>query len=273
MQQQVSNMKLKKFVQQHLDIILIFFVSIYLLAIFQDYLFSKFYITGFYLSESMLYNTYWLFFIPLIYIILKLYRKVNPNSNNSIIISQLIVSATTSILHILVFTSFFIFISNLLYENPHHFYGIFKSAISNQLFITLIIYAVLPVVILYFIKPEIRKDNSKRNYINSIMVKENNNISLKLDIKTVQSIETDRPYSKLITSNRNYLHSKSLKAFEKILDPSIFIRVHRTAIINKSNICSLQSRKNGDYDALMSNGHYVRLSRHYRKNWRQLINR
>ncbi|MBP7644450.1 MAG: hypothetical protein KA767_13995, partial [Saprospiraceae bacterium] len=40
-------------------------VGFMLLAVFQDYLFSKFQDTGFYLSESLLYNAIWLFLIPL----------------------------------------------------------------------------------------------------------------------------------------------------------------------------------------------------------------
>jgi DNA-binding LytR/AlgR family response regulator len=63
-----------------------------------------------------------------------------------------------------------------------------------------------------------------------------------------------------------------LKKLERLLDPQVFIRVHRSAIINKNHITELKSRKNGDYDGIVTSGQTIRFSRHYRQNWNTLLN-
>lgn len=104
------------------------------------------------------------------------------------------------------------------------------------------------------------------------------NIKLKIGSKTIviptatiQLISTDKPYSIIYVNDQRILNNKSLKEFETNLDPTIFLRVHRSTIINATYIKELKSRSNGDYDAKLENGQTIRLSRHYRNNWRQLL--
>ncbi|WP_103867619.1 LytTR family DNA-binding domain-containing protein [Aquimarina sp. I32.4] len=49
-------------------------------------------------------------------------------------------------------------------------------------------------------------------------------------------------------------------------------KLHRSVIVNKNHITELKSRKNGDYDCILTNGQSIRLSRHYRQNWNELLN-
>ena len=76
----------------------------------------------------------------------------------------------------------------------------------------------------------------------------------------------------ICSDNQNFLHDESLKKLEGLLDSQIFLRVHRSVIINKHHITEIKSRKNGDYDGILSNGQSVRFSRHYRQNWDELLN-
>ena len=55
-----------KLINSSFGILVLFCVILYGLAIFQDYVFSEIQFTGFYWSETMLYNTFWLLFIPFI---------------------------------------------------------------------------------------------------------------------------------------------------------------------------------------------------------------
>ena len=88
---------------------------------------------------------------------------------------------------------------------------------------------------------------------------------------TIQFIATDKPYSVVHTADQKFMDAKSLKEFETELDPKIFLRVHRSTILNARCIKELKSRSNGDYDATLKNGQTFRLSRHYRSNWQQLL--
>jgi len=74
------------------------------------------------------------------------------------------------------------------------------------------------------------------------------------------------------SNGQKFLHSESLKKIEKLLDAQVFLRVHRSTIVNKNYITELKSRKNGDYDGILTNGESVRFSRHYRQNWNKLLN-
>ncbi len=258
-----------KFLNANFGVIILFCFVIYSLAIFQDYLFSIFKSTGFYWSDTMLYNTYWLLFIPFIQFANYIHSKFQLKTTFNKVIYASITSFIFSGLHILLFTSIFILGSNIVYPIPHRFSTIFKNAISNQLQITIITYLFLPFIIEYLNKKkQQKKDVSAQKYINV----KNGTRRIKVDISTILYIQTDRPYTTVFSSNQKLLHDESLKKLEKLLDPQVFIRVHRSAIINKNYITEIKSRKNGDYDGIISNGQIIRFSRHYRQNWNKLLN-
>ena len=74
------------------------------------------------------------------------------------------------------------------------------------------------------------------------------------------------------TTSQKILHDESLKKLENVLDSQTFLRIHRSVIVNKNHITELKSRKNGDYDGILTNGQSIRFSRHYRQNWSELLN-
>jgi len=242
---------------------------IYGLAIFQDYLFSRFKSTGFYWSDTMLYNIYWLFFIPFIKLAKYAKTRVQPKMKKSKTLYAFASGFIFTALHISVFCIIFILGSNLIYEIPHRFSTIFKNAISSQSQITILVYLLIPFVIDHLNrKKNQNNDVAKQRFIT---VKNGTRIT-KLDVSKVVVIKTDRPYTVIFSIDQKLLHDESLKKLESLLDPHIFIRVHRSAIINKNQITEISSRKNGDYDAILTNQNSVRLSRHYRLNWNDLLN-
>ncbi|MEC7782545.1 MAG: LytTR family DNA-binding domain-containing protein [Bacteroidota bacterium] len=258
-----------KLLNANLRAIILLCILIYGLAIFQDYLFSRFKSTGFYWSDTMLYNIYWLFFIPFIKLATYTKTKIQPKIKKTKILYGFASGFIFTALHISIFSIVFILGSNLIYEIPHRFSTIFKNAISSQSQITILVYLCLPFVIDYLN----RKKNLNNNVIEQkfITVKNGTRIT-KLDVSKVLVIKTDRPYTVIFSLDQKLLHDESLKKLESLLDPKIFIRVHRSAIINKNHIKEISSRKNGDYDAILTNQHSVRLSRHYRPNWNTLLN-
>lgn len=261
-----------KLLNPSLGILVLFCVVLYSLAIFQDYVFSEIQSTGFYWSDTMLYNIYWLLFIPFLRIANFIYNKVQPKSLTNKILYASSTGFIFSLLHIFLFTSIFILGSNIIFPEPHRFSRIFKNAISNQLYITIIAYLFSPFVFDYLkSKKQLNKLFPIQKTIRTITVK-NGTRRIKIDISTILFIKTDRPYTMVYFNNQKFLHDESLKKLEKLLDSQIFFRVHRSAIINKNHITELKSRKNGDYDGILTNGKSVRFSRHYRQNWNELLN-
>ncbi|AWG20497.1 DNA-binding response regulator [Flavobacterium faecale] len=64
----------------------------------------------------------------------------------------------------------------------------------------------------------------------------------KLKYADITHIESDSEYAVFYTADKKVMSLQSLKSLEKILDPSLFIRVHRSFIVNKTKVTSLKSR-------------------------------
>lgn len=241
-------------------------VFVFLIAVLQDYIYSRLKHTGFYLSESALYNTFWVFFIPLTIFINRITKKVNPKSKLTKLPFNIGIGITFSFLHIVAFTALFVLVSNLVYATPHRFSAIFKTALSNQFYIALLWYVIFPAV--YRLK--YTSSSIANRYPEKIKVKIGSK-TITIPTSTIQLISTDKPYSVIYTNNQKFLDTPSLKEFETKLDPTVFLRVHRSTIINTTYVTELKSRNNGDYDVTLDNGQVMRVSRHYRKNWQQLL--
>jgi len=175
-----------------------------------------------------------------------------------------------SIIHILLFTSLFIIISNIFFNPPHRFIAILKSVVSNHFYIAFLFYAFAPYLYFKYL------DRNKKVTIQDKLYSDKFNIKIGTSIKTIETssiqlITTDKPYTIIYADSEKFLQDKPLKSYEMELDPTLFLRVHRSAIINKEYVTELKSRKNGDYDAILTNGQSVRLSRHFRNNWVVLL--
>ena len=257
-----------KILNPNFGLLVLFCFVLYGLAIFQDYVYSITKITGFYWSDTMLYNIYWLLFIPFIQLANFLYKKVQLKSLTNKILYASGSGFIFSLLHIFLFTSIFILGSNIIYFTPHRFSTILKNAISNQLHITILVYLFSPIVFEY-IKKKARTLNQQT--VKTITAK-NGIRRIKIDISTILFIRSDRPYTMIYTNSQKYIHDESLKVLESLIDSQNFLRVHRSVIVNKNHITELKSRKNGDFDGILTNGRSVRFSRHYRQNWHELLN-
>ena len=260
---------ISKLLNTNLRALILLCFLLYGFAIFQNYLFSRFKSTGFYWSDTMLYNIYWLLFIPFIQLANYVYCKFQPDTQIKKNLYALASGIVFSVLHIFIFTSIFILLSNLIYPIPHRFSTILKNVISNQSQITIITYLFLPFVIEYLNRKKRQKKNISTHKFITI---KNGTRRIKVDTSSILFIQTDRPYTTVFSNNQKILHHESLKKLEKLLDPQVFIRVHRSAIINKNHITEIKSRKNGDYDGILTSGQTIRFSRHYRQNWNTLLN-
>lgn len=232
----------------------------------QDYIFSSIQQTGFYWSESLLYNTFWVFFIPFTIFINRLVKIINSDSKLGKMPLNLMVGVGFSFVHILMFTAFFVWVSKLVFTPAHYFSHIFNTALSNQFYIALLWYAIFPAIYISKYKTIV----AAATFPEKLKLKIGSKI-IAVPTASIQFISTDKPYSIVYANDQKFLDNKSLKEFEALLDTKTFIRVHRSTIINTTYIKELKSRSNGDYDAVLENGQSIRLSRHYRNNWNQLL--
>lgn len=77
-------------------------------------------------------------------------------------------------------------------------------------------------------------------------------------------------------SNRQentHILRKTMKQLEEHLDPKLFIRIHRSTIVNKNTIQKFCSQINGEYFLVLKNGKELKVSRSYKEKVKQTINK
>ncbi|MEM6514821.1 MAG: LytTR family DNA-binding domain-containing protein [Bacteroidota bacterium] len=83
-------------------------------------------------------------------------------------------------------------------------------------------------------------------------------------------IEAYGDYSKLVTKKKIFVSNYGISTLEEKLNPTAFIRVHRSSIINLSKVKEL-NKYTKSYDVSMINGDVVRVSRGYMENIKKLM--
>lgn len=109
----------------------------------------------------------------------------------------------------------------------------------------------------------------KQEYPERILVQVQNKL-VTINVTEVIRIEAYGDYSKLITKEKVYVSNYGISALEEKLDPTSFIRVHRSSIINLKEVKEL-NKYTKSFDITMNNGDVVRVSRGYMDNIKKLM--
>ena len=83
-------------------------------------------------------------------------------------------------------------------------------------------------------------------------------------VADVDWIEGAGVYVNLHVKGRELLYRSALHQLEARLDPTRFIRVHRSAIVNIDSIVRLEPASHGEFDVMLKDGSQTRVSRTYR---------
>ena len=112
--------------------------------------------------------------------------------------------------------------------------------------------------------------NHTANYLKRISVKTGGKIHF-ISTDDIEWIEADNQYVKIHTANRYHTHRASLTELEGLLDPEIFMRIHRSAIVNIHCITSLEPHFRGDFIVNLQSGTKVKLAHTRKEALRQLM--
>lgn len=110
-----------------------------------------------------------------------------------------------------------------------------------------------------FVKLE-QKEN--RDYINRLMVKSSGRYYF-LKTEWVDWIESSGNYVCIHSADKEYLIRDTMKNMERKLNPDLFYRIHRTAIVNINSIKSIEKWFSGDYKVRMNTDDELMMSRNY----------
>lgn len=84
-------------------------------------------------------------------------------------------------------------------------------------------------------------------------------------------LEADDDYVKIHTQEGSFLKNKTMAAFERLLDPSEFIRVHRSFIVRVEHITRLEPYEKESHVAILSTGDRVSVSKNGLARLKQML--
>jgi two-component system, LytTR family, response regulator LytT len=230
-----------------------------------DYFYTLFQKSSFYISESVLFSSYWLLFIPIVSLLLKSIGKTEKSTLN------LSLTSAAVMLHLIIYPALIWILSKTFYNHTFPYWQTFNFGISAYFIKTVIIYGCC--LATYTIldnknsqQPNNHQNNegtSKQNFIKTIVVSDNNSKKLVLALNEVFYFSANPPYVNIHHLHKKYLYTETLKSLEDQLNDKEFVRIHKSHIVNLNKIVSIQSRQNGDYDVTLSDDTILRVSRNY----------
>lgn len=87
----------------------------------------------------------------------------------------------------------------------------------------------------------------------------------KLDLAKIACIKASGDYVELCTSTGSYLKHGTISSYEKALDQGAFVRVHRSAIVNRDQVAAVSGPSKGQYWIKLRDGQEIRSSRRYKE--------
>lgn len=226
-----------------------------------DFLFAQFQNSAFYISESLLFSSFWILFVPFLFLQLKFIKgKVKFGYH-------LLVICIVIFLHLFIYPALVWILSFIFYNHTFSYWQTFDFGLTAYFIKLMLIYSFTSgVFVIYNIKfnpVKVEHGVENMSFLKFITVSDNNNIKRILPTNEIFYFSANSPYISIHHPTKKYLQTGTLKSLETQLDNRAFVRIHKSYIVNINKTISYQSRLNGDYDLTLSNGVILRMSRNY----------
>ncbi|MFD2569265.1 LytR/AlgR family response regulator transcription factor [Spirosoma soli] len=109
------------------------------------------------------------------------------------------------------------------------------------------------------------KADERETYLKRMLVKDGRRMSF-VKLSDVLYLHSDSNYITLQTRQQGHIVYESLTLLEQRLDPSTFVRINRSYIINLDYVVEVETYFNGEYHVKMTNGQVLKWTRFYRDN-------
>lgn len=107
-------------------------------------------------------------------------------------------------------------------------------------------------------------------YSNNLFVQKSEKL-VNLPVQNIVHLEAAKDYTIISTKTEQFVSSNGISKLEEKLDPQIFIRIHRSTIINLQKLIEIEKYGSGSLAAKMENGKTFPISRSYAKAIRDKI--
>ena len=112
-------------------------------------------------------------------------------------------------------------------------------------------------------QPAVQAPGSANPYANRIVFKSRGRI-LFLPVSTIRWIGAEENYVRICTEGESYLLREPIGRLEEKLDPQLFLRVHRSSIVNLQFVKEVRTESSGESVVILLNGQRLSMSRSYR---------
>lgn len=100
-------------------------------------------------------------------------------------------------------------------------------------------------------------------YTNRIVFKSRGRIVF-LRVSDIRWIGAEENYVRISTQNETHLLRETMARLEEKLDPEMFLRIHRSSIVNLQHVKEVRTETDGEYAVVLVNGEKLSMSRGYR---------
>lgn len=111
--------------------------------------------------------------------------------------------------------------------------------------------------------------NEQEIYLENVLVSTNNKL-ISVPVANIIWIEASGDYARLVLKDRYYLSNYGISQLEQKMNPQLFTRVHRSAMINVNRVKEVYKYQSG-YEVILVNEDRVKVSRSYLDNIRKLM--
>jgi two-component system, LytTR family, response regulator len=118
-----------------------------------------------------------------------------------------------------------------------------------------------------------KEDGTQSNgdkYTKRIVFKSRGRI-LFLAVSEIRWIAAEENYVRICTQSETHLLRETMSRIEERLDPRVFLRVHRSSIVNLQYVKEVRTDSDGEFVVVMINGQKVAMSRSYRSRIQEWI--
>ncbi len=110
----------------------------------------------------------------------------------------------------------------------------------------------------------------EREWPDRLIIKDGNEFQF-IKINDIQWIDAAGDYMCVHTRDATHIMRTTMKQLERSLDPTVFLRVHRSSMVNRDYIAGARTHQNGEYQLTLAGGASLKVSRSYRNRIRELI--
>ena len=94
---------------------------------------------------------------------------------------------------------------------------------------------------------------------------------IRVETRYIDLIEAERDYMRLHVGPKSFLLHETISGLERKLDPSEFIRLHRSTMVRRDRITGFRHNDAGAWEAGLKDGRWLRVGRTYLANARAMV--